>query len=262
MQFEKVKIRLNQVDHTYEYLLNENWCKPSKTISGSMFFKPYFDDKFLTSKIKLYGRVAMDMGTNIHLLCEHILTHYNIHRDIKIISEIKDKYMYDNRMLYNTLYQLEIIITELNPIKIENEVAIGFYDKPTDTLICGTTDSIFTLNDGSRVGIDYKTKATSKKDFLEFRLEFIFDGILDKIISGHNYGYYIEKNNLPYSQLKANTEKCLNYIYQFGLYSLLHNLDFFYMLPSDSLNYIFINKQKLEKLKDVCFSRINLLIEN
>ena len=105
---KKVKIQLDEKTHKYTIL--DEWegmmlkREATNVISGSSFFKPYVDNSKFNADSKLYGLVAMNLGTSIHKVMEELVGHYKLHRKLDILIKIANKYAKDNLMLSNILF--------------------------------------------------------------------------------------------------------------------------------------------------------------
>jgi hypothetical protein len=256
MKYEVVDIKLNELNHIYQFKTNGYWLTPNKTISGSTFFKTYFNKNALPqsmqARITLAGDIAIKLGINIHYILEQLVNYYNIYRDIDILRDTANKYKEDNRMLYNTIHQVVYLLQQQPISSLKTEVAQGFYFEEADLLVCGTADLI--IND--KILVDYKTKIADTTSFVEFSFPHIFEECLHGVLQGIDYGLYEKENKIPYSVVKKYTEKSLNYIYQFGLYALLHNLDSIYMIVSDLEEPIRIGESSTKTLKEICYNRM------
>jgi hypothetical protein len=258
--FKEVVITLDEVNHKYNIILDNNTNKQAKTvISGSGFFKPYQDNSRFTEESKLYGLVAMNLGTSIHKIMEDLITHYNLYRSTDILKKISVRYEEENSMFSNILLNMVSFLEQeqLNIVSINLEITKGIYCEEKDLLFCGTADVIVHASN-DKILMDYKTMLKMKNSTFNF-IEIFKTMLHDLIHKNISYDYFLEINDIPYNDFVKLQKKALNYIYQFGLYALLNKVDSIYMITSykdngvlcinqeDTLKLIALVKNKIKK---------------
>lgn len=256
--FKEVHIALDEVNHKYNIILDNNINKQASTvISGSGFFKPYQDMSKITADGKLHGVVAMNLGTSIHKIMEDLITHYKLYRSTVILKKIAKKYENENSMFSNILLNMTTFLEQedLQLIDIDLEITKGLYHEEKDLLFCGTADVIVHSSHG-KILIDYKTML--KNENSNFNFINIFSSILDDLLYKNiNYDYFLEINDIAYNDFIKMQKKALNYIYQFGLYALLNKVDKICMITSYKDNgVLYINKEDTLKLINLVKNKI------
>ena len=254
----EVVITLDEVNHRYNIILDNNINKQASTvISGSGFFKPYQDNSKFTAESKLYGLVAMNLGTSIHKIMEDLITHYKLYRSTEILKKISARYEEENSMFSNILLNMVNFLEreQLNIASIDLEITKGIYCQEKDLLFCGTADAIVHASN-DKILIDYKTMLKIKNSTLNFMA--IFNTMLHDLIHKNvSYDYFLEINDIPYNDFVKLQKKALNYIYQFGLYALLNKVDSIYMITSYKDNgMLHINKDDTLKLINLVKNKI------
>jgi hypothetical protein len=256
--FKEVVITLDEVNHKYNIISDNTITKQASTvISGSGFFKPYQDNSRFTAESKLYGLVAMNLGTSIHKIMEDLITHYKLYGSTDILKKISARYEEENSMFSNILLNMVSFLEQeqLNIASIDLEITKGIYCEEKDLLFCGTADVIVHASN-DKILMDYKTMLKMKNSTFNF-IEIFNTMLHDLIHKNISYDYFLEINDIPYNDFVKLQKKALNYIHQFGLYALLNKVDSIYMITSYKDNgVLYINKDDTLKLINLVKNKI------